>query len=135
MLDSKLKRTMMCMMVGSGIYNVILIIVSSILFFIYYRNLKIFVLKNEVCVIIGFICSIVGINSMTMSLAKAISANDVDYAKRHMIIASIIRLIAFCLLLIIIIKIFGFIGGMMFALAILGIKVGAYLTPIIEKRI
>lgn len=138
-MDSKLKKTLKCMMIGDTIYNVILIIVSTIVFIIYYRtkaNSHISIIKNEVCVIIGYIVSIIGLYSMAVSLNKAISANDEGYAKRHITLMSIIRLLIFCLILIIIINknTFGIIGGIMYALATFGIKVGAYLAPIIEKK-
>jgi uncharacterized membrane protein len=74
---------------------------------------------------------------MATSLAKAVSANDEKYAKSHIALMSVIRLIAFCIILIIVIneKTFGLTGGIMFALATLGVKVGAYLVPVIEKYI
>lgn len=144
MLDSKLKRTLKCMIIGSLLYNIVLLIVSIIIFLIFCRskNLSsndtlIFIVKNEICVLIGFICSVVGLYSMAISLSKAISANDEKYAKNHVALMSVVRLIVFCIILIIVIneKTFGLTGGIMFALATLGVKVSAYLAPVIEKRI
>ena len=144
MLDSKVKRTLKCMMIGSLIYNFVLIIVSTIIFILISKskNLSsdetiIYIIKNEVSVIIGLICSIVGLYSMATSLEKAISANDEKYAKNHIALMRTIRLIVFCILQIIIIneKVFGISGGIMFALAVLGIKAGAYLVPTVEKYI
>ena len=143
MLDSKLKRTLKCMIVGSLLYNLVLLIVSIIIFVIFCRskNLSsndtlVFIVKNEICVLIGFICSVVGLYSMAASLSKAISSNDEKYAKNHVALMSVIRLIAFCIILIIVIneKTFGLTGGIMFALATLGVKVSAYLAPVIEKQ-
>lgn len=144
MLDSKLKRTLKCMIIGSLIYNIVLLIVSCILFVVYYnsKNLStsdtfIFVIKNEVCVLIGFIYSAIGMYSMAQSVSKAVSANDEKYAKNHVAIMSVVRLVTFCIILIIVIneKTFGLTGGIMFALATLGVKVSAYLAPVIEKKI
>lgn len=140
MIDNKLKKTMKCMMIGMSVYNVVLIIVSVIVFIVFYRdkeNALISILKNETCIVIGFVLSFFAIYSMTISLSKAINANDEKFAKRHVVINSILRLIAFCIIMIIIIneKAFGLVGGMMFALSIFGIKVGAYLAPIIDKKI
>ena len=74
---------------------------------------------------------------MTMSVTKAMDANDEKFAKGHMVIASLIRLLSFCIILIIVIneKTFGIVGGIIFLLAALGVKVGAYLTPILEKKL
>ena len=144
MIDSKLKRTLKCMIIGSLLYNIVLLVVSIIIFVIFCKskNLSgndtlVFIVKNEVCVLLGFICSVVGLYSMATSLAKAVSANDEKYAKSHIALMSVIRLIAFCIILIIVIneKTFGLTGGIMFALATLGVKVGAYLVPVIEKYI
>ena len=144
MLDSKLKRTMKCMMIGSLIYNIVLFIASLIVILLICRAKNLsnsetitYVVKSEVSLLIGFICCIVGLYSMAVSLSKAISANDEKYAKKHVALMRSIRLIVFCVLQIIIIneKVFGLSGGIMFALAVLGIKAGAYLVPIIEKYI
>ena len=143
-MDSKVKRTLKCMMIGSLIYNVVLMIVSTVVFIFICksRNLSssdtiIYIVKNEICVLIGLICSIIGLYSMATSLSKAISSNDEKYAKNHVALMRTIRLFAFCVLQVIIIneKTFGISGGIMFALAVLGIKMGAYLVPTIEKHI
>ena len=144
MFDSKVKRTLKCMMIGSLIYNIFLIIVSAIVFILISKNKNfnnnetlIYILKNEISVLIGFVCSIIGLYSMATSLEKAISSNDEKYAKNHIALMRTIRLIIFCILLIVIINenVFGISGGIMFALAVLGIKAGAYLVPIVEKYI
>lgn len=144
MLDSKVKRTLKCMMIGSLIYNVVLFIISLIIFLLICKSKNLsssdtftFILKNEACVLIGFICSIVGLYSMAVSLSKAISVNDEKYAKNHMVLMSTIRMIVFCIILVVVIneRTFGIAGGVMFALAMLGVKVGAYMAPMIEKRV
>ena len=144
MFDSKVKRTLKCMMIGSLIYNIFLIIVSAVVFILISKNKNfnnnetlIYILKNEISVLMGFVCSIIGLYSMATSLEKAISSNDEKYAKNHIALMRTIRLIIFCILLIVIINenVFGISGGIMFALAVLGIKAGAYLVPIVEKYI
>ncbi len=144
MLDNKVKRTLKCMMIGSLIYNVVLLIVSLIIFILIckVKNLNsndtlIFIVKNELCVLIGLVCSIIGLYSMAISLSKAISANDEKYAKKHMVLMSTVRMIVFCIILVIVIneRTFGITGGIMFALAILSVKISAYLAPVIEKNI
>jgi len=144
MLDNKVKRTLKCMMIGSLIYNVVLLIVSLIIFILVCKgkNLNsndtlIFIVKNELCVLIGLVCSIIGLYSMAVSLSKAISANDEKYAKKHMVLMSTIRMIVFCIVLVIVINesTFGITGGIMFALATLSVKISAYLAPVIEKNI
>ena len=144
MLDNKVKRTLKCMMIGSLIYNVVLLIVSLIIFILIckVKNLNsndtlIFIVKNELCVLIGLVCSIIGLYSMAVSLSKAISANDEKYTKKHMVLMSTIRMIVFCIILVIVIneRTFGITGGIMFALAILSVKISAYLAPVIEKNI
>ena len=144
MLDNKVKRTLKCMMIGSLIYNVVLLIVSLIIFILVCKgkNLNsndtlIFIVKNELCVLIGLVCSIIGLYSMAVSLSKAISANDEKYAKKHMVLMSTIRMIVFCIVLVIVIneRTFGITGGIMFALAMLSVKISAYLAPVIEKKI
>lgn len=132
------------MMIGSLIYNVVLLVVSLIIFLLICKSKNLssndtftFIIKNELCLLIGFICSIVGLYSMAVSLSKAISANDEKYAKNHMVLMSTIRMIVFCIILVIVIneRTFGISGGIMFALSVLGVKVGAYLVPMLEKYI
>ena len=144
MLDNKVKRTLKCMMIGSLIYNVVLLIVSLFIFILISKskNLNsndtlIYIIKNELCVLIGLVCSIIGLYSMAVSLSRAISANDEKYAKKHMVLMSTIRMIVFCIVLVIVIneRTFGITGGIMFALATLSVKVSAYLAPVIEKKI
>ena len=144
MLDDKLKRTLKCMMIGSLVYSVALLILSTIIFIIFCKSKNLssdetftYVIKNEVCVVIGFICSIVSLYSMAVSLSTAVSANDEKYAKKHIALMSIVRLVVFCLILIFLINknTFGLSGGIMFAISMLGIKVGAYLAPMIDKKL
>ena len=141
-MDDKLKKTLKSMMIGTSFYNALLLIISIIFFILYYKNKSISnafikIIQNELCVLIGYIVSLIGLYSMALSLSKAISANDANYAKKHMVLMSTIRFIIFCIILIIIINknVFGISGGIMFALSILGIKIGAYLAPQIEKRL
>ena len=144
MLDDKVKKTLKCMIIGSTIYNVLLFIASLLIFLLFCKNNNLnnsstfsFIAKNEICVLIGLICSIIGLYSMALSLSKAISSNDANYAKNHVTLMSIVRLLVFCVIFIIVIneKTFGLIGGIMFALATLGVKIGTYMVPIIEKYI
>lgn len=144
MLDSKLKRTLRSMIIGTALYNVVLLIISVIVFLLYCKSKNmesskaiIFITKNIVCILIGLVCSVIGLYSMALSLSKAISANDEKYAKKHVALMSTVRLVAFCIILVIVIneKTFGLVGGVMFALSTLGIKIGAYLTPIMEKKL
>lgn len=141
-MDDKLKRTLRSMLIGTSIYNIILFILSSIFFYLYYKsrnipNYHFFIIKNELGLIIGYIVSIIGLYSMATSLEKAVMSNDEKYAKRYMTLMSTIRFIIFCIILLIIINknIFGISGGLMYALAAFGIKIGAYLAPSIEKKL
>ena len=139
-MDDKLKKTLTCMMIGTSLYNLLLLILSTIFFTIYYKNADnsfTLILKNELCLILGYIISIIAIYSMALSITKVVNANDDAYAKKHMTIASVIRLIIFCIILIIVINknVCGFSGGIMLLLSTLGIKIGAYLAPVIEKRV
>lgn len=141
-MDAKLKRTLKSMVIGTSIYNISLIIISTTTFYIYYTknnvpDFHILIIKNEISSIIGYIISIIGLYSMALSLEKAISSNDAKYAKNHMTLMSVIRLIVFCLILIILINknVFGITGGIMYALSALGLKISAYLSPHIEKRL
>ena len=139
-MDDKLKKTLTCMIIGSSLYNLLLLILSTIFFTIYYKNADnsfTLILKNELCLILGYIISIIAIYSMALSITKVVNANDEAYAKKHMTIASVIRLIIFCITLIIVINknVCGLSGGIMLLLSTLGIKIGAYLAPVIEKRV
>ena len=139
-MDDKLKKTLTCMMIGTSLYNLLLLILSTIFFAIYYKNADnsfTLILKNGLCLILGYIISIIAIYSMALSITKVVNANDDAYAKKHMTIASVIRLIIFCIILIIVINknICGLSGGIMLLLSTLGIKIGAYLAPVIEKRV
>lgn len=142
-IDVKVKRTMTSMMIGSLIYNIVLLVLSLIILVIYCKSKNIgysdaikFILKNILCIIIGFICSLISIYFMTVSVIKAVDFGDEKFAKRHLVISSLIRLLGFCIILVLIIneKVFGLVGGLLFVLAVLGVKVGTYLSPIVEKN-
>lgn len=144
MIDDKVKRTLRCMIIGSSLYNVLLFVIILLVTIFFYKDKNVHneiiltqIFKNALTQIIGYIYSILSLYSMATSLSKSMSSNDEKFAKRHMIITNIMRLIAFSIIFIIIfnIKIFGIVGSMIFAAATLGIKVGAYLTPTIEKKI
>lgn len=143
-IDGKIGRTMKCMMIGSSFYNVallIIVIVSTILYCkiknITNAEMTTRLIKNILAMLIGYVYSVFAIYSMTISVTKSVDANDDAFARRHMVISSIVRLISFCVILIAIIneKTFGVIGGIIFLAAALGVKVGAYLTPILEKKL
>lgn len=143
-IDDRVRRTMKSMILGSSIYVLCLLIISTIAYIIYcnfksiaFADVLNRIIKNVICICIGYLYSIFSIYSMTMSVTKAMDANDEKFAKGHMVIASLIRLLSFCIILIIVIneKTFGIVGGIIFLLAALGVKVGAYLTPILEKKL
>ena len=143
-IDDKVGRTMRCMLIGSSIYNISLLVIVIISTMIYCKVKDIanaqtltYLIKNAFALVIGYVYSLFSIYSMTVSVVKSVDANDDAFARRHMVISSIVRLVAFVVILIIIIneKTFGVVGGMLFLLGALGVKVGAYLTPIIEKRL
>ena len=142
-IDDKVGRTMKCMMIGSSFYNLCILVIVIISTIIYCKIKNVAnaetitrLIKNVLAVLIGYIYSIFSIYSMTLSIAKSVDANDDNFAKRHMIISSLVRLISFCLILIFIIneKIFGVVGGILFLVAAVGVKVGAYLTPMMERK-
>ena len=143
-IDDNVRRTMKCMIIGSSVYVLTLLIISTIIYIIYgnvkntsFEELFTRIIKNIICISIGYLYCLFSIYSMTISTTKAIEANDEKFAKGHMVIASLIRLLCFCIILTIIINenTFGVTGGIFFLLTTMGIKIGAYLTPIIEKRL
>ena len=94
-MDDKLKKTLTCMMIGTSLYNLVLLILSTIFFIIYYKNTNnsfILILKNELCLILGYILSMIAIYSMALSITKVVNANDESFAIRHMTIMSSIVL-------------------------------------------
>ena len=134
---------MKCMMIGSSFYNVALLIIVIISTIIYCKTNNIanaktstYLIKNILIVLIGYVYSLFAIYSMTVSITKSVDANDDAFAKRHMVISSLVRLATFVIILVIIIneKFFGVVGGIIFLAASLGVKVGAYATPIIERQ-
>ncbi len=142
-IDDKVGRTMKCMMIGSSFYNVALLIIVIISTIIYCKTNDVAnddtitcLVKNVLVLLVGYVYSIFAIYSMTVSITKSVDANDDAFAKRHMVISSLVRLAAFVIILIIIIneKIFGVVGGIIFLAAALGVKVGAYATPLIERQ-
>lgn len=142
-IDDKVGRTMKCMMIGSSFYNVALLIIVIISTIIYCKTNNIanaktstYLIKNILIVLIGYVYSLFAIYSMTVSITKSVDANDDAFAKRHMVISSLVRLATFVIILIIIIneKFFGVVGGIIFLAAALGVKVGAYATPLIERQ-
>ena len=134
---------MKCMMIASSFYNVALLIIVIISTIIYCKTNDVAnadtitcLVKNILVLLIGYVYSIFAIYSMTVSITKSVDANDDAFAKRHMVISSLVRLAAFVIILIIIIneKFFGVVGGIIFLAAALGVKVGAYATPLIERQ-
>lgn len=142
-IDDKVGRTMKCMMIGSSFYNVALLIIVIISTIVYCKTNNIanaetltYLIKNILIVLIGYVYSLFAIYSMTVSITKSVDANDDAFAKRHMVISSLVRLATFVIILIIIIneKFFGVVGGIIFLAAALGVKAGAYATPLIERQ-
>ena len=142
-IDDKVGRTMKCIMIGSSFYNVALLIIVIISTIIYCKTNNVanaktstYLIKNILIVLIGYVYSLFAIYSMTVSITKSVDANDDAFAKRHMVISSLVRLATFVIILIIIIneKFFGVVGGIIFLAAALGVKVGAYATPLIERQ-
>ena len=143
-MDDKVKKTLKQIIVGSIVYNILLLLFSLAIFMIYCYNKNVdinnsFFLHNIVKMLIGSIIgtlfSIVIITWMAISLNKALGSNDEKFAKNYIAKNSIFRNLLFCIILIIVIneKVLGFYGGMMFILGSFGTKIGAYLTPIIFK--
>ena len=143
-MDDKVKKTLKQIIVGSIVYNILLLLFLLAIFMIdcYNKNVDInssFFLHNIVKMLIGSIIgtlfSIVIITWMAISLNKALGSNDEKFAKNYIAKNSIFRNLLFCIILIIVIneKVLGFYGGMMFILGSFGTKIGAYLTPIIFK--
>ena len=142
-IDDRVRRTMKYMIIGSSIYALCLLIIITIAFIIFYKvknvafaNALNGLIKNAICVIVGYLYSLIAIYSMTISVTNAVAANDEKFARGHMVIASLVRLLSFCIILIIVIneKTFGVVGGIIFLLAALGVKIGAYATPLLEKK-
>lgn len=143
-IDDKVGRTMKCMMIGSSFYNVALLIIVIISTIIYCKINNVAnadtitcLVKNILVLLIGYTYSIFAIYSMTVSITKSVDANDDAFAKRNMVISSLVRLAAFVIILIMIIneKYFGVVDGIIFLFAALGVKVGAYLTPLLERKL
>ena len=142
-IDDKVGRTMKCMMIASSFYNVALLIIVIISTIIYCKTNDVAnadtitcLVKNILVLLVGYVYSIFAIYSMTVSITKSVDANDDAFAKRHMVISSLVRLAAFVIILIIIINenFFGVVGGIIFLAAALGVKAGAYATPLIERQ-
>ena len=134
-MDEKLKRTLKSMIVGMSIYNVILMILSVIVFMILYKNNEnayIAIIKNEIGLVIGYIVSIIGIYSIAKSIVKVTSKQDEDFAKKYITFMSTIRFIVF---VVINKNVVGIEAGILYVLSVFGIKIGAYLAPTIEKKI
>ena len=134
---------MKCMMIASSFYNVALLIIVIISTIIYCKTNDVAnadtitcLVKNILVLLVGYVYSIFAIYSMTVSITKSVDANDDAFAKRHMVISSLVRLAAFVIILIIIINenFFGVVGGIIFLAAALGVKAGAYATPLIERQ-
>ena len=139
-MDEKLKRTLKCMIIGISIYNVILLIVSIIIFIIILHNKDNIInaiLKNEIGLVVGYIVSIIGVYSMAKSIVKVTSKNDDDFAKKYMTLMSTVRFIIFVVILVVIINknVIGIEAGALYILLVFGIKIGAYLAPMIERSI
>lgn len=135
MLDAKVKNTVKNMIIGSAIYNVVLLIIVAIASYLITKKFQV-VLINIVGVVLGFAWSAINIYLIAVALDKALSANDTDYAKRHVTFITTLRMIIFCVILVILFKyILGFSGGILFAVATLGTKVGSYLAPIIDNKL
>ena len=94
------------MIIGSSIYALCLLIIITIAFIIFYKVKNVAfaealtrIIKNAICVIVGYLYSLIAIYSMTISVTNAVAANDEKYAKGHMVIASLVRLLSFCIIL------------------------------------
>lgn len=140
-MDEKVKKTLKLMITGMAIYNVILLIISLVIFIIYCYNKKVdnsflFILKAEIGCVLGFVVGCIGLYNMAVTYNKAMDSKDEKFTRSYVIRYSIVRLIVFCVILGFIVskRGLGLPAGIMFALSTFGIKVGTYMVPILEKK-
>ena len=138
----KLSKTEICMFIGAMIYDVLLLIISSIIvvFIALYekillKEIFITIIKNSVCIFLGFIFTILSIHSMKVTIDKALSSNDEKFAKWHTIKVGIIRKVIILIVFIIILNVFDILYVLIFSLSLLGIKISAYIVPFVDKKI
>lgn len=129
------------MFIGAMIYNILLFVIISIITIVLAINkntsYEIFlsIIKSGICIFLGFISTILSIHSMKITIDKAISSNDEKFAKWHTIKIGIFRKFIILIILAIILNFLSVKYVLTFSLSLLGIKVSAYIVPLIENKI
>ncbi len=130
MRNSETLRNCKIIIIGSLIYDIVIIAILAIFVIIYKLDSILFL-----GVILGSIWNIICIMHIGYVLERSFDSQDDNYAKRFTTIQSIMRKIIFMVLVIMVVKFFGPYTGIAMIVAVLGIKFGTFLYPILDKKI
>ena len=128
--DNEISRNCRIIIVGSLIYDFLLVAILSI-FVIIYRLDPILYLG----ILIGSLWSILCILHIGYVLERSLDARDESYAKRFTIAQSVLRKVILVVIVYLVAKFLGPYTGIAVVVAVFGVKFGTYLHPILEKKI
>lgn len=132
MIDDTLKKEIFTISIGSLLFNLIVLFICLILIF---TNLcKIDIIYITLGLLIGFMISIIYTYHMAISLNRSIDFQDEKLAQSYYSKQKVFRQLLVIVFFVLVsqfinstVAIFGLIG-------LFGIKVGAYISPLIKKR-
>ena len=130
MRNGETLRNCKIIIIGSLIYDIVIIAILAIFVIIYKLDNILFL-----GVILGSIWNIICIMHIGYVLERSFDSHDDNYAKRFTMVQSVMRKIIFMVLVIIVVKFFGPYTGIAMIVAVLGIKFGTFLYPILDKKI
>ena len=128
--DNEIRRNCHIIIVGSLIYDFLLVAILSI-FVIIYKLDPILYLG----ILIGSLWSILCILHIGYVLERSLDARDESYAKRFTIAQSVLRKVILVVIVYLVAKFLGPYTGIAVVVAVFGVKFGTYLHPILEKKI
>lgn len=133
MIDNKLKKEILLIVIGDLLYN-IFALVFSIMILIFFKPTGFNINDIVIGYLIGFIFSVIYIYHMAMSINKAIDYNDEKSANGYFIRQKVIRYFLLIMIFILINKYLNSYISIFAIISVFGIKIGAYIAPLIKYK-
>lgn len=129
--DRELNFTILCMCIGSAVFNIVVSLVVVVIALVIHLPL-VMCTRLVLGVLIGFILSVLSILHTASGLNISVDLDE-DRAKAYATRQSLVRIAVFVIVLVVVARFVDPYMALMIAVGVMGIKLGAYLTPLIKK--
>lgn len=131
MLNNDLKKQIFTIIKGELIYNVIILILSLILYFT--KLVDIDIISSATGLVIGFMVSIGYVYHMASSLNRAVDFVDAKASQRYYTTQKLIRDLVVLIIFVIVCRFVNVTVAIFGLIALFGVKIGAYFSPLLGK--